>query len=57
MNAIKYKGFNIREVKTKKVGKLFLAEIKRNSLFIESLGSSSLSGMKEKIDKHLKKQL
>ena len=56
MKAIKYKGFNIREVTTKKCGKLFLAEIKRNSLFIESFGTSTLSGMKEKIDKHINKK-
>lgn len=56
MKAIKYKGFLVREITTKKCGKLFLAEIKRNSLFIESLGALTLSGMKEKIEKHLNKK-
>lgn len=53
METIKYKGYSIRKAKTKSDEILFIAQIKKNSWYIESFATSTLIEMKNKINQLL----
>lgn len=53
METIKYKGYSIRKAITKNNDVIFIAQIKKNSWYINSFATNSLSEMKNKINQHL----
>jgi hypothetical protein len=55
MKAIKYKGYTIRKCTTKNNDVLFIAQIQKNSWYIDSFATDTLSKMKNKINQHLNK--
>lgn len=55
MKAIKYKGYSIRKCTTKNNDVLYISQIKKNSWYIDSFATNTLSEMKNKLNQLLNK--